>query len=148
MGQQLTEQDGKAALRDHVEQKAIEARLSHGLHIDAQEIIRILDDRSVTRYPVGIRFDSEPLEAGEFAWPMPLGDHPSAGFCLFVHPWFENQPDAWPLLISYHIPSINYGDIASHDDAECFGAALIGIDTEEYYKALCELVDSIPEGGS
>ena len=140
----LTEQDGKSALREHVETKAHEARLSHGLYIDADEIVRMLDDRNVVRYPVGIRFDADPLEPGEFAWPMPLGEHPSAGFCLFVHPWFESQPQVWPLLIAYHIPSINYGDIASHEDAERYGATLLGLSPDEYYKAICELVDSIP----
>lgn len=142
--QKLTEQDGKTALLDHVDAKAQEARLSHGLYIDADVIVRMLDDRAIVRYPVGIRFDADPLEAGEFAWAMPLGEHPSAGFCLFLHPWFESQPQVWPLLIAYHIPSINYGDIVAHEDAERYGASLLGLSTEEYYRALCELVDSIP----
>jgi len=140
----LTEQDGKAALRDHLASKATDARLRHGLYIDADEIMRILDDREVVRYPVGVRFDVQPLEPGEFAWPAPLGDHPSKGYCLFINPWFENQPDAWPLLIAYHLPSINYGEIVCHEDAELFGATLLGLDVETYYQALCELVDSIP----
>ncbi|MCA9309946.1 MAG: hypothetical protein KDA21_02005 [Phycisphaerales bacterium] len=140
----LTEQDGRTALRTHVEQKASEARLRNGLYIDAEQIIRMLDDRAVVRYPVGIRFEAEPLEPGEFAWPMPLGDHPAAGFCLFIHPWFESQPQVWPLLIAYHIPTINYGDIASHQDAELYGATLLGMSPDEYYQAICELVDSLP----
>ncbi|MFG0257245.1 MAG: hypothetical protein ACF8GE_05020 [Phycisphaerales bacterium JB043] len=145
MSTRLTEQDGRASLREHVETKAHEARLSHGLYIDAEEIVRMLNDASVVRYPVGLRFDSSPLEPGEFAWAMPLGDHPSEGFCLFVHEWFESQPEAWALLIAYHIPSINYGEIVSHDEAELYGATLLGMSTEEYYRALCELTDSIPE---
>jgi len=140
----LTEQDGQTALCEHIERKATEARLKHGLYIDAEQIMRILDDRTVVRYPVGVRFDSEPLQPGEFAWPMPLGDDPSKGYCLFIHPWFEAQSDAWPILIAYHIPSINYGEIASHVESELFGATLLGLDTETYYQALCELTDSIP----
>ena len=140
----LTETDGKEALRDHLVSRATEARLRRGLLIDADEIMRILDDRSIVRYPVGVRFDSQPLEPGEFAWPAPLGNKPADGFCLFIDPWFEKQPDAWPLLIAYHLPSINYGEIVSSEDAEIFGATLLGLDVETYYKALCELVDSIP----
>ena len=143
----LTESDGREALRDHLVARATEARLRHGLYIDADAIIRILDDRAVVRYPVGVRFDASPLEPGEFAWPMPLGEHPSEGFCLFIDPWFENQPDAWPLLIAYHLPSVSYGEIVSPEDAEAFAATLLGIDTETYYQALCELVDSIPVRG-
>jgi len=140
----LTEQDGMTALRDHLVTKATNARLRHGLYIDADAIMRMLDDRSVVRHPVGVRFDAQPLEPGEFAWPMPLGDRPDKGYCLFINPWFEHQPDAWPLLIAYHLPSINYGEIVSHEDAELFGATLLGLDVETYYKAICELVDSIP----
>lgn len=120
------------------------ARLSHGMYIDAETILRMLDDRAVVRYPVEVRFDAEPLEPGEFAMPIAVGDHPSAGYCLFMHPCFEQQPEVWPLLIAYHIPSINYGDIVTHDEAEHFGATLIGLDAEAYYGALCELADSIP----
>jgi hypothetical protein len=138
-----TEEDGRQSLREHIIEKATEARLKHGMYIDAEEIVSILDDRSVLRYPVGLRFDDEALESGEFAWAMQLGEHPSDGYCLFVHPHFENSPDAWPLLIAYHIPSINYGEIVSHEEAELYGATLLGITTDQYYEALCELVDSI-----
>jgi len=144
MAERLSEEDGRIALREHVVEKAMDARLRHGLYIDAEQMVRVLDDRAVVRYPVGIRFDAEGLEAGEFAWPMPLGDSPSKGFCLFIHPCFEDQPDAWPLLIAYHIPTINYGEIATHEEAELFGATLLGLEQDEYYKALCELTDSIP----
>jgi hypothetical protein len=144
MAERLTEEDGRTALREHVAEKAMDARLRHGLLIDADQMVRVLDDRTVVRYPVGIRFDAEPLEPGEFAWPMPLGDSPSKGFCLFIHPYFEDQPEAWPLLIAYHIPSMNYGEIATHEEAEIFGATLLGLEQDEYYNALCELTDSMP----
>ena len=139
----INEENARTALSDHVAEKAMEAKLKHGFFIDAEQIVRLLDDRSVVRYPVGIRFDEEPLEPGEFAWAMPLGDSPSAGYCLYIHPHFEDHPEAWPLLIAYHIPSINYGEIVSHGDAELFGATLLGLEPEAYYQALCELVDSI-----
>ncbi len=144
MAEQLTAESAQTALRGHVVERAMEAKLKHGFWIDAEQITRLLDDRSVVRYPVGIRFDEEPLEPGEFAWAMPLGDTPAEGFCLFIHPHFEDHVEAWPLLIAYHIPSINYGEIVSHEDAELFGATLLGLEPDAYYQALCELVDSIP----
>ncbi len=139
-----TEQDGRLALRDHIVDRAAEARERHGPEIDAESIMRVLDDRKAVRYPVGVRFDAEPLEPGEFAWPMPLGEKPSDGFCLFIHPHFERRPGAWPLLISYHIPTINYGEIVTAGDAELFGATLLGMDVETYYRALCALADELP----
>jgi len=142
----LTEEAGQVALRDHVEAKAYDARLKHGPLIDADAMTAILDDRSVVRYPVGIRFDAGPLAPGEFAWPQQLGDRPSAGYCLFLHPCFESQPEIWPLLVAYHIPSINYGEIVTENEAELFGATLLGMEVESYYQALCELSDAIQEG--
>jgi hypothetical protein len=147
MSTRLTAKDGKIALHDHVVQKAHEARARHGA-LEADGIVRLLDDRAVVRYPIGVRFDAEPLEPGEFAWPKPLGDHPSAGYCLFVHPCFENRPETWPLLIAYHIPSVNYGDIVSHEEAEAFGAALLGMDVDDYYRRLCALADAMPPEGA
>ncbi len=144
MAHKLTQQDAQIALKDHLGDKAMNARLSHGMYIDAETIIKMLDDATFVRYPVSIRFDDEPLEPGEFAMPIALGDHPSAGFCLCIDPYFEQQPEAWPLLIAYHIPTINYGEIVAHEEAEHFGATLLGLDTETYYQALCELADSIP----
>ncbi len=144
MPRHLTEQDAQIALKDHLGEKAMNARLAYGMYIDAETILKMLDDTTFVRYPVRIRFDAEHLEPGEFAIPIALGDHPSAGFCLFIHPYFEHQPEAWPLLIAYHIPTINYGEIVSHEDAEHFGATLVGLDVDTYYQALCELADSIP----
>jgi len=136
--------EARLALHEHLVDKATSARLRHGLLIDADAILRILNDRETVRYPVEIAFDADPLEPGEFAYPQPLGEHPADGFRLCLHPWFEPTPEVWPLLIAYHIPTINYGEIGGPAEAELFGATLLGIDREEYYNALCELADSIP----
>jgi hypothetical protein len=145
MDTKLTERDGRRALRDHLLDKAAAARERHGPVIDGPAMMRLLDDRSLVRYPVGVRFDSAPLQPGEFAFAAPLGERPEEGFCLFIHPAFEHRPDLWPALIAYHLPPINYGEIADTDDCEQFGAALTGATTEEYYALLCALSDSLPE---
>ena len=129
-------------------EKAQAARLKYGLYIDTDTIMKMLDDRSVVRYPTGVRFDAEPLQPGEFAVAMPIGDRPEDGYCLFVHPHFERHKDIWPLLIAYHIVDINYGEMATHEEAELFGATLLGLEVDAYYEALCELADSISPDGS
>lgn len=143
MGQRLTENDGRRALRDHVLERARLARSRYGPDIDADAILRLLDDRELVRYPAGVRFDAARLEPGEFAHAAALGDHPSQGFCIFIHPAFEGRRDLWPLLIAYHIPPINYGDITEADDCESFGAALLGLSVDAYYQRLCAAADSI-----
>ncbi|MBL1215874.1 MAG: hypothetical protein D8M59_00080 [Planctomycetes bacterium] len=140
---QPTAEEGKQALRDHIVEKAMNARLRYGLYIDYETITRMLDDREVVRYPTGIRFDAEPLQAGEFAFACQIGEHPRDGFCIFIHPAFEDQPDILPLLIAYHLVVINYGTLATSEDAELFGATLLGLEVDAYYEALCELADSL-----
>ncbi|MGD9688241.1 MAG: hypothetical protein AB7K52_05295 [Phycisphaerales bacterium] len=129
--------------------KAAHARDRAGGRIDRAAMNRLLLDRSVVRYPLGVRFDAQPLRAGEFACLEPLGAHPSDGFCLFIHPLFENVDELIPLLIAYYIPSVNYGDVATHIEAETYGAALLGLDVEEYYRILCSVADTVSaEGGT
>lgn len=141
--ERLSEADGRVALHEHLVEKAVSARLRHGLMVDSDAIQRILRDRQTVRYPVELVFDAGPLEPGEFAFPQPLGEHPSKGFRLAVHPLFRDRPDVWAMLVAYHIPTINYGEVAGPAEAELFGAALVGMDREEYYRALCELADSL-----
>jgi hypothetical protein len=146
MDRKLTEADARQSLRDHIFEKARNTHLKYGFLIDAGTMTRILDSRDVVRYPMGIRFDAGPLQAGEFAFLEPLGEDPSQGFCLFIHPRFQNRPEALPLIVAYYIPTVNYGEIASYEEAELFGATLLGMDVGEYYQALCDLADEIPKG--
>lgn len=119
--------------------------MKYGLYIDAEVIRRLLEDRAVVRYPTRSSFDAGPLQASEFAFVQPLGDSPQAGYCAVIHPQFQKQPDIWPLLISYHLVVVNYGDIAKAAEAELFGATLLGLEVDAYCQALCELADGIPK---
>lgn len=141
-------EEARQSLRDHVVSKALEGRRKHAGPIGRAAMLEMLQDRSVVRYPLGVRFDAEPLRLGEFACLEALGDHPSAGYCLFIHPEFEPVDDLLPLLIAYYIPAVNYGEVATHVESELFGATLLGIDVEEYYKILCSVADSVPHAPS
>lgn len=131
------------SLREHVVDRARRARLARAGSIDAEAIVSMLDDRAVVRYPVGVRFDAEPLRPGEFACLEPLGPHPSDGFCLFVHPLFATDAALLPMIVAYYIPSVNYGDVATHVEAELFGATLLGVGQEHYYRSLCSAADLV-----
>ena len=144
MARKLKEDDAFNAMHDHLIQKASAAREKYGPSIDFKIMQQMLDDRSVVRYPVKIRFDREPLRPGEFAFAQRVGEQAKEGFCLFIHPHFENQPELLPRLIAYHVVDINYGEMATSSDAEVFGATLLGMEVAEYYQALCAAVDSIP----
>src|ERR1051325_7294505 len=140
---QLTADDARQSLSAHIAARGAEIFEKYGPHIGWKELQLILNDRSCVRKPCEIVFDSTPLLAGEFAHPIAKGDRPEDGFAMHVHPLFMTQLDRVPLLVFYQLVLVNYGEFASADDAEIFGAAALGLQKEEYYRALCEIADQL-----
>lgn len=145
MSKQLTAEDARQSLRDHVATKGQEVRAKFGPHLGWAELNRLLEDRKFVRYPCTIAFDAAPLQPDEFAYPVQLGERPDAGFRICVHPRFESDLDAVPVLVLYQLVAVNYGDFATADDAETFGSAALGLSQEDYYQRLCQLAD---QGGN
>jgi hypothetical protein len=135
----LTAEDARQSLNGHVAAKGREIRAKYGPHIGWPELRRILEDRSCCRYPCEVVFDAGPLQAGEFAFPVAKGARPEDGFQMHVHPFFMTQLERVPCLVLYQLVSVNYGEFASADDAETFGAAVLGLSQHEYYDTLCEM---------
>ena len=143
MAIQLTAQDARQSLNAHVAAKVAEIRAKYGPTIGWRELLRILEDREVVRYPCEIVFDSAPLQPGEFAHPMARGKRPEDGFVICVHPSFITQMERVPHLVLYQLVLVNYGEFASAEDAETFGAAALGLARDDYYQALCGLADQV-----
>jgi hypothetical protein len=148
MAIQLTAEDARQSLNGHVAAKGREIRAKYGPHIGWKELLRILADRACVRYPCEIVFDAGSLEPGEFAHPAAKGERPEEGFTMYVHPFFMTQLERVPGLVLYQLVLVNYGEFASADDAEVFGAAALGISRDEYYQILCGLADEIGGCGS
>jgi hypothetical protein len=146
MPHQLTQEDARESLTAHVAARGLAIREKYGPAIGWAELQRILADRECVRYPCELAFDATPLQPGELAFPLPLGDRPEDGFQLCIHPYFAADPARVPGLALYQLVAINYGAFASPDDAESFGAAVLGLAREEYYSALCALADEIAVG--
>jgi hypothetical protein len=143
MATQLTEQDAKQSLNAHVAARGAEIFDKYGPQIGWKQLLQILEDRVYVRYPCNIVFDPAPLGAGEFAHPSARADDPEQGFTMYVHPCFMTQLSVVPSLVLYQLVLVNYGEFASADDAETFGAAALGIAKEEYYNRLCTLADQL-----
>ena len=141
---QPTEEDGYEALRGHLVERALLARERHGPVIDLPALRRLLEDRELVRFPVQLRFADEPLMRGEFAHAAPLGQRAADGFELCVRPCFRDDEAAVVALALYHVPTVNYLDVVTHVEAELFGAAVLGLEVEQYYARICELADSMP----
>lgn len=143
-----TEEDGKRSLVEHAADKAYEARQEHGINmlpgLPLESLDALLEDRRFVRYPVQIVFDADALQEGEFAFIQPKkSGSPAEGFILYVHPNFENNDAILPMLVAYHLVCVNYGEIAGPEAAEEFGAALMGMEVENYYQELCQISDSL-----
>src|SRR5262249_6807595 len=143
MPTQLTADDAKQSLNAHLAAKGAEIFEKYGSHIGWKQLLQILQDRSCVRYPCEVVFDPAPLGPGEFAHPVPKGEHPEAGFTMHFHPAYMTQLEFVPYLVLYQLVLVNYGEFASPDDAETFGAHALGISKEEYYQSLCQLADSL-----
>ena len=143
MSKKLTPDDVRQSLTAHVAEKAMEIRDKYGPCIGWNELLRILEDRSACRYPCEVVFDAGPLHHGEFAFPVSKGERLEDGFTMCVHPHFATQPERVVRLVLYQLVQVNYGEFASPEDAETFGATVLGISKDEYYQILCEMVDEI-----
>jgi hypothetical protein len=143
MAKTLTADDARESLTSHVAAKGEEIRAKYGPHIGWSQLQQILQDRACVRYPCEIVFDAGPLSEGEIAYPAPKGSGPDEGFTIYVHPMFALQPERVPHLVMYQLVVVNYGEFASSDDAETFGAAVLGLSKDDYYQAICDLADQI-----
>ena len=143
MAKQLTADDARQSLTAHVETKGVEIYLKYGPQIGWAELQRLLEDRVYVRYPCEIKFNAASLLPGEFAHPVQKGKRPEEGFTMSVHPNFATQLDRAAALILYQLVAVNYGEFASSDDAETFGAACLGLTRDEYYGLICDAADEI-----
>jgi hypothetical protein len=143
MATQLTAEDARQSLNSHVAAKGAEIHAKYGPHIGWKELQRILDDRSCVRYPCKLVFDATGLQPGELAHPEANGDKPEDGFTMLVQPRLMTDLPRVPLPVLYQLVLVNYGEFASADDAESFGAAALGITRDDYYAQLCTMADQL-----
>jgi hypothetical protein len=60
---------------------------------------------------------------------------------LYLRPRLRDRPDLLPLAVAYMIPLINYGDIITDEHCLRYGATLLGLTEDDYYRKLCALAD-------
>ena len=143
MAIQLTAEDARQSLNAHVASKGLEIREKYGPRIGWNQLQQILKDKTCVRYPCEIVFDSAPLEPEEMACPVATSERPEDGFKIFVHPFFMTSLERVTYIVLYQLVLVNYGDFASAEDAETFGASALGLTKDNYYQALCEMADTL-----
>ena len=128
----------------HCLDKGHKLRQKYGKAIDHELLKTILKDEEFVRYPVRLLFDSTKVEKGMFAVTERVSTDASAGFIIYIHECFKKRLGDVPALVFYHVVAVNYGEFATHNEAEEFGSSALGMEKEEYYQLLCCLTDQIP----
>lgn len=135
-----------SAVSQHALAKAAEIRERYGPVVDYATVLTILEDRKSTRYPVQIKFTTDGIEPGMFARTDPMSENPDDGYVMSLHARLEDQPEALPALILYQSVLVNYGNLATADDAEIFGSGVLGLDRDDYYELIISVTDALWAG--
>lgn len=139
MARQLKTQATRQELETRIAAEASIIRERYGPRLDWSQLLLLLEDRACVRFPCEIRFDAEPLLAGEFATVASRGLTEEEGFTIYLHPFYSLQLDQAVYLVLHQLVRVNHGAGAGPDDAETFGALALGVAKTEYYRTLCEL---------
>lgn len=135
------EQLGRDSLREHLTAQAVVAHQKHG-PVTVESLDLLLHDPDCLRHPVRLVFEFGEMAAHQFAQPdIDWRNTDHDGRVLYLRPLLRYRPDLLPLAVAYMIPLINYGDIVSDDHCLAYGATLLGMMEDEYYRRLCELAD-------
>jgi hypothetical protein len=115
----------------------------YGSGLPRHDLQALLDDRDLLSIRCEVRFDAVPLLPGECAHLAPGGFGPEDGFLLYLHPTFAFQLNAVPVLALPHVGRLATYGKASPEEAERFGAAVMGVSPEDYYETLCGLAGQL-----
>ena len=113
-------------------------------NLDEAGLKKLLEDETYFPLPVEWRFDSSVIDDGAYALVLAVPEKRPEGFCIVLHDYFKDKAEDLVPLILYQLVIVLMGDLASHDDAESFGAIVMDMNKENYYRKICDLVDSIP----
>jgi len=123
--------------------RAHSIRSKYGQELGWPELLKLLEDRSCIPFPCEVRFDPDPLLPYECAFSVPRGNEPGDGYTIFVHPACASELSHVPYLVLYQIALLALGAHATPEEAEAFGAAALGLEKDEYCRALCALADQL-----
>jgi len=137
------EQLGQQSLREHL---LAQAGVAHQKHapLTAEKLERLLQDPDCLRHPVRLVFEFGEMAMHQFAQPdIDWRNTEQDGRVLYLRPLLREHPGLLPLAVAYMIPLINYDEIISDEHCLLYGATLLGITEDEFYKALCRLADVV-----
>ncbi len=134
---------GEDSLREHIAAQAVVAHHRHA-PLTFAGLDALLSDPECLRYPVRLAFEFGEMAAHQFAQPDLDPHNPSQdGRVLYLRPMLRDRPDLILLAVAYMIPAINYGEIVTDEHCLRYGATLLGMMEDEFYKAICDVADFV-----
>lgn len=134
---------GQQSLRDHLLAQAEVAREKYA-PFTADQLEAMLHDPECLRHPVRLVFEFGEMAMHQFAHPdIDWRDPTQNGRVLYLRPLLKQRADLLPLAVAYMIPLINYGDVVADGHCLLYGATLLGMTEDDYYRDLCSLADSL-----
>ena len=141
MGTAELEELGQRSMLDHVVSQAEVAREKHG-PVTFEKLESLLCDPVCVRHPVRLVYEFGEMALHQFAQPdHDWRDDTGRGRVLYLRPTLKEDPSLVVLAVAYFIPVINYGDVASDAHCTAYGAALLGMSREDFYRQVCTLAD-------
>jgi hypothetical protein len=152
MSVEALEKLGQDSLREHL---LAQAMLAHQKHapVTFEKLDDLLLDPDCLRYPVRLAYEFGEMAPHQFA--QPEADPRSEGQrgrVLYLRPLLRGHPDKVVLAVAYMIPLINFGAIINDGHCRLYGATLLGLLEDEFYREICALADFVgaearlPEG--
>lgn len=137
------EQVGQRSLLDHVVAQAEVARAKHG-PLAGDQLEALLHDPACVRHPVRLVFEFGEMAMHQFGQPdLDWRNPEQSGRVLYLRPMLRDRPDLVLLAVAYLIPLINYGDIVTDEVCVHYGAALLDVAPEEFYRRICLLAETV-----
>ena len=137
----MGDDEAVAALGHHAAEAAQRARAALGGSLDAANLDAFLSDRTGLRLPTELSFDGLGLDPHQFAAPAFVTQNGERRCILHIRPQYEDLPDTHAYIVAYMVAAINYGAAASAELCETYGAALLGMETAEFYAEVCRIAD-------
>lgn len=134
---------GRQSLRDHLVAQAVVAHQKYH-PLTSATLSVFLTDPECLRRPVRLVFEFGELAMHQFAQPdIDWRNTEQDGRVLYLRPSLRDRDDLLPLAVAYMVPLINYGEVVSDEQCVAYGATLLGLMEDEYYRAICSLADSL-----
>ena len=132
---------GQDSLREHLLAQAVVAHQKYApitfLTLDA-----LLHDSDCLRFPVRLIYEFGEMAMHQFAQPdRDWRNTDQNGRALYLRPMLREHPEKVVYAVAYMIPLINYDTIISDEHCLAYGATLMGMMEDEFYRKICELAD-------